>query len=79
VALDPDARRRAADRGSWPVRVYRLGDAPGDDLSDETTAVQRLGMMWPLALEAWTLTGQPLPGYGRGQTPVTRRPWTVRS
>jgi hypothetical protein len=52
---------------------------PGDDLSDETTAVQRLEMMWPLALEAWTLTGQPLPGYGRGQTPVTRRPWTVRS
>jgi hypothetical protein len=79
VSLDPEAQRRAAARGSTPIRVYRLGDAPGDDLTDETTAVQRLEMMWPLALEAWALTGQRLPVYGRGQTPVTRRPWTVRS
>jgi hypothetical protein len=61
------------------VRVFRLGEAPGDDLSEETTAVQRLGMMWPLALEAWTLAGRPLPAYDRSETPLTRRPSTVRA
>jgi len=30
-------------------------------------------MMWPLALEAWALTGRPLPDYVRGQAPVRRR------
>jgi hypothetical protein len=67
------------DRGSWPVRVFRLGEAPGDDLSAETTAVERLGMMWALALEAWTLAGRPLPVYLRRDTPLTRRAWNVRS
>jgi hypothetical protein len=70
--------RRAADRGSWPVRVYRLGEAPGDDLSRETTATERLAMMWSLTLEAWALAGRPLPTYARSETPLTRRPWTIR-
>ena len=26
-------------------------------------------MMWPLALEAWSLAGKPLPEYGREATP----------
>jgi hypothetical protein len=71
-------RRAAADRRSWPVRRYRLGEGPGDDLSTETTVAQRLAMMWPLALEAWALTGRPLPGYARHEAPVTRRGWRVR-
>ena len=63
------ASRRAA-RKSWPVRKYRLGSEPGDDLSETTTPRERLEMMWPLALEAWALTGQPLPDYTRASTPV---------
>ncbi len=27
-------------------------------------------MMWPLALEAWSLGGKPLPDYTRSETPV---------
>lgn len=62
-------------RSEWPVRKYRLGAEPGDDLSDSTTVEQRLAMMWPLALEAWSLTGAPMPDYERAHTPVTiRRP-----
>lgn len=30
-------------------------------------------MMWPLALEAWELTGRPLPQYERRQTPLSLR------
>jgi hypothetical protein len=50
--------------------VCRLGSEPSDDLSASTTAEQRLDMMWPLALEAWSLCGRPLPAYERGETPV---------
>lgn len=58
------------DRSAWPVRKYRLGSEPSDDLSASTTAEERLAMMWPLALEAWALTGAPLPDYPRERAPV---------
>ena len=66
--------RAAAARRSWPVRVYRLGAEPGDDLGPTTTAEARLAMMWPLALEAWTLAARPVPTYARAETPVSLRP-----
>ncbi len=62
-----DARRAA--RGAWPVKVFRLGEEPSDDLSDSTTPEERLAMMWTLAVDAWTSCGRPLPRYGRGQMP----------
>jgi hypothetical protein len=38
------AARRAAQRSNWPVRRYRLGEEPSDDLSASTTAEERLAM-----------------------------------
>jgi hypothetical protein len=64
---------RAAARGSWPVRRHQLAEEPSDDLRATTTAEERLAMMWPLAVEAFSLTGQPFPAYVRGETPVARR------
>lgn len=61
------------DRGAWPVRKFRLGSEPSDDLSTSTTAEERLEMMWPLALEAWSLAGKSLPEYGREATPFLLR------
>ena len=52
------------------MRKLRLGDEPGDDLSGTTTAEERLAMMWPLAVEAWSLTGLPMPEYERQDAPV---------
>lgn len=63
----------AAGCGSWPVRVFRLGAEPPDDLSATSTPEQRLAMMWPLALEAFALTRQPLPEYRRAEAPVALR------
>ena len=63
-------RSRTTDRRDWPVRRFTLESQPGDDLSAETTPEQRLEMMWPLAVEAWTLTGAALPNYTRRDTPV---------
>jgi hypothetical protein len=58
------------DRSSWPIRRYRLGEEPGDDLSDSTTAEERLRMMWPMACEGWALAGRVLPSYRRGEAPT---------
>ena len=69
---DPAEKSGAADRRRWSVRKYRLGAEPSDDLSDSTTPEQRIEMMWALALEAWSLSGQPLPDYSRGDTPIRR-------
>jgi hypothetical protein len=64
-------------RDTWPVRRYRLGEEPGDDLSLTTTAEGRLEMVEILSVEAWTLTGRPFPTYARDDMPVARRPWRV--
>lgn len=60
-----------ADRSHWPVRIYRLGDEPSDDLRATTTMEQRVAMVWELSRRMWAFTGQPLPTYTRATTPVT--------
>jgi hypothetical protein len=52
------------------VRRFRLGEEPGDDLSDSTTVEERLDMMWALAVEAWTLSCRELPTYTRANMPA---------
>lgn len=69
---DRSAVARALARSSWPVRRYRLGEEPPDDLRAFTTAEERLAMMWPLALAAWSLTGEPIPDYDRRAAPIRR-------
>ena len=64
---------RPTDR-QLSARVFRLGDEPRDDISADTSIAERLAMMWPLALEAWTLSGQPLPSYQRRDMPIRVRP-----
>lgn len=66
---------RAAARRSWPIRKFRLGEEPDDDLSETTTAKERLEMMWPMTVDAWTLAGKKIPDYPREKAPirVTRR------
>lgn len=61
---------KSPDRSHWPVLRFTLAAPPPEDLSGETTAEERLEMMWPLALDAWTLAGLSLPDYPRGAAPV---------
>jgi hypothetical protein len=61
---------RAALRKSWPIRIYRLGEEPAEDLSATTTALERLAMMWPLAQDAWASTGRAVPDYPRHLAPI---------
>lgn len=62
-------RRRAAGRADWPIRRYPLDAQPDEDLRAETTAAERLAMMWELARRAWLLSGRPLPRYERSSAP----------
>lgn len=63
-----DQAERMRQRSSWPVKRVTLGQE-SDDLSGETTAADRIAMMWPLALEAWNVAGLPIPEYERKDAP----------
>lgn len=72
-----DARAaRAVARASWPVRKTTLTDQSTAPAPAGSTAEERLAMMWPLALDAWALSGRPLPDYPRHAAPggVVRAP-----
>ena len=72
------AERRAARR-DWPIRVYKLGEEPSDDLSATTTAEERLAMMWELAEQGWALAGRPFPEYLRSEMPIRVVPSPVKT
>ncbi|MBI4421881.1 MAG: hypothetical protein HY560_13740 [Gemmatimonadetes bacterium] len=61
-----DSRRA---REAWPVRVYRLGEEPSDDLSGTTTPEQRLEMVAQLSQRMWELSAKPVPSYSRADMP----------
>lgn len=56
-------------RRAWPVRIYRLGEEPSEDLSAVTTPAERIAMVWELSARMWELTGRPWPSYTRGTMP----------
>ena len=64
-----DETTPAARRQAWPVRIYRLGEDPADDLSAVTTPAERVAMVWQLSARMWELSGRPSPGYARGTMP----------
>ena len=74
---------RATSRRTWPVRVFTLGAEPRDALDHSTTPEERLAMVWSLTVEAWMLSGRPMPAYARTAAPVRlgrldrRRPGTA--
>jgi hypothetical protein len=53
---DTDASRRAG----YPVRKTTLRGQDHDRDMENTTAAERLGMMWQLALDAWAFMGESL-------------------
>jgi hypothetical protein len=72
-----DSRRGA--RASWPIRRFKLGSEPHEDLRTTTTAEERLAMVESLTSECWPMTGQTPDEYSRQETPISFRPWPSRS
>ena len=73
--MDAEAKARAERRrqtaSQWPVRHFDLGQEPLRDALDRSTVDERLAMMWPLAKEAWSVAGKPIPTYERRNMPGT--------
>jgi hypothetical protein len=71
--MDDAARQRAERRRAaaehWPVRAYRLEAEPARDPLDRSTIDERLAMMWPLAVQAWSVAARALPNYARSEAP----------
>jgi hypothetical protein len=53
-----------------PVRVYRLGEEPTDDLSGSTTPAERFEMVALLTARMLEFSGQRLPTYSRREMPM---------
>jgi len=71
----PRPTRGDGTHSSMPVRIYRLGEEPTDDVSAFTTPEERLAMVWELTARAWALAARPRPAYERPAMPVgIRRP-----
>lgn len=57
-------------RSRGPIRVFRLGEEPGDDLSAETTPEERIELVWELTRRMWELAGATAPPVPREHLPV---------
>lgn len=66
-SAEESAGRRAAARRTWNVRRTDLVHA--DDDLPEGTPASRVLLVWPLMLEAWRVSGRPLPTFRRDQMP----------
>jgi len=66
-----DASARRARRAGWTVTRTPLdGQSPADHYPSPAAALRA---MWQLTLDAWALTGNPLPSHTRAETPLRRR------
>lgn len=63
----------APDRRDYRVRKSTLAEQDLDADLDGTTAAERIGMMWQLALDAWAFKGRPVAEPG-----LPRHTWRVR-
>lgn len=50
------SNERSRERAHWPVRIYRLGEEPSDDLSATTTAEERIEMVGLLSRRMWEIS-----------------------
>ncbi|MBI2799859.1 MAG: hypothetical protein HYX63_06155 [Gammaproteobacteria bacterium] len=61
--------QRRANRRAWKVVRTTLA---ADSTVSLVPSEQALDMMWQLAVDAWAMTGRPLPDYPRCQAPIRR-------
>jgi hypothetical protein len=67
--MSASARDRAAARAGWPIRRAKLGDDDASTPAESSTASERFARIWAVTLDAWALSGAPLPTYTRAETP----------
>jgi hypothetical protein len=65
---DSAAHRRRDARRDW--RVVKLAMSASSETTGDFSPEMGLASMWQLALDAWAMTGRPLPAYSRAETPL---------
>jgi len=67
--MDDDAKARAKARANWPIVKSCLDDE--DDLASlaRFSPSERVAMVWQLTLDAWAMSGKPMPTYTRATMP----------
>ncbi|MFO0601195.1 MAG: hypothetical protein U0228_38150 [Myxococcaceae bacterium] len=66
-----DEERRRLARAQWPIVKTTLADtSDAVDLRATTTMDERFAMVWRLTLDAWALSGKPMPSYTRATMPI---------
>ena len=53
-----------------PARILSLHQQTDENLSDSTTAAERVGMVATLSRSMWEIMGRPVPSYPRSETPT---------
>lgn len=66
MSASPDQRRQPR----LPVRIFRLGEEPTDDLSSLTTPAERFEMVALLTARMLEFSGAPVPTYSRREMPI---------
>lgn len=67
---DAAAIQRREARRHW--RVVKIGLTAASEPDENLSPAVALAAMWQLALDAWAMTGRPLPAYSRADAPVRR-------
>jgi len=68
--MDPERAERARRRAAWPSALSTLEDQADAAIVRHGTAEERIAMVWRVTLDAWAISGRPLPRYTRAQMPV---------
>ena len=63
-----DLAKRHASRENLAIRRIPLAQE-GQAAAVPGTPSERVAMVWPLTLQAWAMSGEPLPSYSRAETP----------
>lgn len=67
--MSDDRERRARARAQWPGELTTLDHQSDAALVLHGTPGERVAMVWRITLDAWAMSGRPMPEYDRAHMP----------
>ena len=67
--MDRDAEERRLARANWPIRRVPLGEKTSEIIVGKTPS-ELFAMVHQLTLDAWAMSGKPMPTYSRAEIPI---------
>jgi hypothetical protein len=69
MAVSDDREWRARARSQWPGELTTLEQQSDAALVLHGTPGERVAMVWRITLDAWAMSGRPMPEYERANMP----------